>query len=82
MNYQKMAKPGYTQEQMKAAFDMVKNPENWKYVIDIVVDYPGIENLNCVREAIIHFTGSFPEIKDVGGKVRIQAAGYYATIGA
>lgn len=75
----------YSQDQLKMAFENVQNKEHWKNPIDCVIDNPGDENLECLREAIIHFTGSAPTFNRIlidGGKIHVTAAGYYATIGA
>jgi len=73
----------YTQEQMHQAFENVQDKTNWKNPIDCIIDDPGEENLECLRDAIIHFTGSIARINSVDeGKVRVQANGYYLAIGA
>lgn len=73
----------FSQEQLTMAFNNVQNKEHWKNPIDCVIDNPGEENLACLREAIIHFTGSVPSIEKLkDGKIHVTAAGYYATIGA
>lgn len=77
--------PGYEQDQLEAAFGEVQHANDkrhWKDKIDVWVP---VEDLDLVRAAIIHFTGSVLEEVAVSGGgcwVRIQAAGYWACIGA
>jgi len=79
---------GYTDEELHAAFDKVKNKRNWKERVDAVIDE---KDLDVTTEAIIYFTGSMPDIVDswewprsrrAKGKVRIVASGYYEAVGA
>jgi hypothetical protein len=75
-----MANRKFTQAQMSQCFDNVKNAENWKDPINKTIANPGMQNLMCLAEAIVHFTGSFAHIKLLpNGKVRVTAPGYYAT---
>ena len=85
----------YEQDQLEAAFGAVHfasatdHEDHWKAPIDAWVP---VEDLDLVREAIIHFTGSIlEEIEDCAGLfddliadgwVHIRAAGYWAVIGA
>jgi hypothetical protein len=71
-----------TQEQLSAAFDLVKDKSNWKMPINAKV--PATENIDLIESAIVHFTSSIPSISIVsGGKFfRIKAAGYYKTVGS
>lgn len=77
--------PGFEQDQLEAAFGAVghvNDHRHWKARIDVWIP---VEDLDLVRAAIIHFTGSVLEEVDhdkVGGWVRIRAAGYWAVIGA
>lgn len=75
---------GYTQAQLKAAFDKVKNKRNWKNPIDALVD-PS-EDMRAINAAIVHFTGSPSDYVKVLRKgkemLRVRAAGYYACIGS
>ena len=69
----------FTREQLCQAFDIVKNPDDWKMSIDIVIDNPGDKNLRCLEEAIIYFTGTGPFINVLdNNKVQVTAPGYYA----
>lgn len=85
----------YEQDQLEAAFNAVHYESatelspHWKESIDAWVP---VEDLDLVREAIIHFTGSvLEEVDDCAGLfddlradgwVHIRAAGYWNTIGA
>jgi hypothetical protein len=78
-----MALGKFTHEQLKVAFENVQDATDWKNPIDKIIDDPGAENLVCLREAVIYFTGSVPTITKAGeGKVHVKANGYYLTIGA
>lgn len=71
----------YKQSALARAFRMVEDHQNWKNPIDALVGLGSDEQL--IRDAVIHFTGSVPEIKRIrGGAIQVRAAGYYATIGA
>ena len=81
--------PGFEQDQLEAAFGEVCHAQrarlghHWKDAIDCWVP---VEDLDLVRAAIIHFTGSVLEegayMAHGGGWVHIQSAGYWAVIGA
>lgn len=65
---------------MKAAFDRVCDPRNWKNPINAIIQNI---SLDLVHDAVIHFTGSVPVVDDLGnGWSQIRAKGYYLTIGA
>ena len=49
----------FTVQQMNAAYKNVKTGDN--VFIDKVIKYPGRKNLDCLREAIRHFTGADPQ---------------------
>lgn len=52
----------YSQAELRAAFSLVENVDNWKMPIDAWIHaslYP------IVREAVIHFTGSVPSIHEI-----------------
>jgi hypothetical protein len=71
----------YTHEQLSAAFDMVKNPENWKNPINAIV--PESADITLITEAIRFFTGSVSKVEPMGdNSVKITALGYYLVIGA
>lgn len=66
-----------TQQELEAAFDLVKNKKDWKARIDRTIK---VEDLDRVMQAIMHFTGtvareySHPDPT----KVIVRAAGYRA----
>jgi len=70
--------PRLTQEELQAAFDLVKNKKDWKARIDRTID---VADLARVMEAIVHFTGTVPyEVAHPTNpkKVIVRAAGYRA----
>lgn len=73
---------GYTltQERLKALFELVQNKNNWKFPIDAIVPFG--TNLKDLDAAIVHFTGSLATFTDRPEGIRVQADGYYRTIGA
>ena len=76
-----MKRKKYTQQQLHDAFTKVQDKQHWKNPIDALVEK---KDIDIVTEAIIHFTGSIPTFqpKKGSGKYRVQAAGYFLTIGA
>lgn len=82
-DYQVTCHSGATrmQSELSAAFNLVAPKDNWKMPVDALLERGYDEKLIC--DAVIHFTGSVPTfIKARSGRARVQAAGYYATIGA
>ena len=72
-----------TQEELSAAFDLVKDKERWKNPIDTTLDSCDEEKQRLIEDAIIHFTGSVADVTRLkDGKVRFCADGYYIAIGA
>jgi hypothetical protein len=72
---------GYTREQLSAAFNLVKNPENWKLPVDAVIS-AGVST-DLVSSAIAFFAGCPAEFQPAPeGGFRVTAAGYYACIGS
>jgi hypothetical protein len=72
---------GFTHEQLSAAFNLVKNPENWKLRIDATV--PGETDVMLLHSAVEFFTGGGAEIvSQKDGTLRVTASGYYACIGS
>lgn len=76
------------QARLKELFKLVENRKNWKNPINRFV--PDGTDMEGLREAIIHFTGSHPTFtrvirrkgkKDTWG-YQVTAAGYYSAIGA
>ena len=72
---------GHTDTELHAAFDKVKNADNWKDEIDAVIDEA---EWGIVNDAVIYFTGGMLDIVERldGGRVRVWSAGYYVHIGA
>lgn len=69
----------FTQEQLHAAFTLVQNKTNWKNPINATIENPGEEQVACIEEAVIHFTGSIASVNALkNGKIRVRAEGYYA----
>jgi hypothetical protein len=82
-DYADKLRMGYSEEQLHAAFDLVKDKENWKMPIDGAVIPEDQEDV--VTAALIFFAGSpaqFEPIRERPGFLRVYAAGYYACIGA
>jgi hypothetical protein len=75
-----------TRGELSLAFARVRNPKNWKFAIDATVTLATDREILTLREAVIFFTGSVPSITVVIGqdglRYRVQAAGYYQTVGA
>jgi len=68
--------------QFQEAFKKVHNSKNWKLPINAIVPLNVIE-VEIMKQAIPFFVGSEPKVSYVGGgKYRIEAAGYYVSIGA
>lgn len=67
----------YTQEELQAAFDRVKNAKNWKARIDRTID---IKDLDVTLRAIMHFTGTIAQeySHPNPNKVIVRAKGYSA----
>ena len=69
----------YTIEQMRLAFEHVRNPKGGK-ILTKVLDYPGEENVDCLFQAIIHFTGEIPEITCHNNNAKIMVKILYDEI--
>lgn len=81
-NDQILVQGNYSQRQMNAAFELVKPKPHWKSRIDATIP---ADKIDGVTEAVIYFTGSVPDMIPIGkngNKIRVRAAGYWATIGA
>jgi hypothetical protein len=69
--------------ELEAAFLLVKPKGYWKDPIDVTIPRPSAKVLRHIEEAVPFFTGGAADISPCGkGKVRVVAAGYYATIGS
>ena len=76
-------------EVLSPAFDMIKDPDNWKNPISTWIEE---RDFNLCNEACIYFTGAPLEItarvvRSAGAdysdcEVEVQSPGYYNTIGA
>lgn len=68
---------GHFPADLKAAFDLVANPSDWKAPIsgDVKEDLKDV-----VREAVIFYTATVPEFgpSSFSGYVHVKAAGYRA----
>lgn len=76
---------GYTRKQFEEAFNRVCNKENWKMPIEAKLPKETTtEELSMISEAVIFYTGSVPKFRNVPEtkEIVVEAAGYYATIGA
>lgn len=78
---------GYTRAQLSEAFDRVKSPVNWKLPIDAML--PGRltpSEKTVIEAAVIFYAGCSAtfscEVHGRGYRTRVQAAGYYAAVGA
>ena len=78
---------GYTEEQLQAAFNKVKNPDDWKAAIDTVVVDETDEELECIKFAVQFYTSTeceltelefekAPEGCDVQRATKVKAVGY------
>ena len=74
---------GYGRERLDRVFKLVPKEDDWKAPIDAMVDinHPDIGgDLDVVREAVIFFTGTAPELYGLPGLtsnfVQVLALGY------
>lgn len=75
---------GYTEQQLKASFDLVCDKTNWKLPISAILpgDSPKAA-LDQLAFAITFYTGSVATIsKTKSGKLKVTAPGYYNAVGA
>ena len=62
------------EKEMKRAFDLVKNPIDWKAPIHAVIEE---DERYTVSSAIIFYTATVPVFEDIGeGKLQVIADGY------
>jgi hypothetical protein len=71
---------GYTDDELREAFSLVKNRENWKLPVDAVV--PVDADMGRIDAAVAYFTGGGITQLKVKDGWRVLAAGYYACIGS
>lgn len=68
---------------LRHAFDLVANRENWKLPVDATVKAADPAERRRIAEAVVFFTGSVVEWSHFGrGRWNCKASGYYAAIGA
>ncbi len=72
---------GYTRQDLNEAFNVVKNPQNYKKRIDA---YCHAEQVDVVDVAVSFFTGSAATFYRVGNTefYHVTAPGYYVAVGA
>lgn len=69
-----------THDELERAFGRVRPAANWKNPIDTTIRNPGPTGRELISRAIAYYTGSTAEFRPAGrGKVRVVAAGYYAS---
>jgi hypothetical protein len=71
---------GYTTDQLKAAWELVKPAGNWKGPIDAIV--PGDADTGAIDAACSYYAGSPVDIVRTERGYRVTGAGYYACIGS
>jgi hypothetical protein len=71
-----------THGEMKAAFEMVCDKENWKNPIDVRIDNPGDQKLEIIKDAVMYFAGCTAYFRPVGDTIHVTAKGYYIAMGA
>jgi hypothetical protein len=73
----------WSRAELLEAFDMVADKKAWKNPIDRLVTREWFAyNGNRLREAIIFYTGSVPMFTPADDlHIRVEADGYYKTIG-
>jgi hypothetical protein len=71
---------GYTTDQLKAAWEMVRPPGNWKGPIDSTV--PADADLDAIAAACAFFAGSPVDIVKTERGHRVTGPGYYVCIGS
>lgn len=77
---------GRTQEQMRDAFDRVKNRENWKLPVDMLIPYSDPwaddDSRAMIDDAVLFYTGAPTDWEQSNVGWHVRAAGYYACIGS
>lgn len=72
---------GYNDDQLRAALDLVVDPENWKMPIDAVVTAE-IEPRQ-ITAAVVYYCGCSPDIETLpNGGLHVTAPGYYLAVGS
>jgi hypothetical protein len=75
----------YSRKELKAAFERIENPTNWKLPIRGVM-IPEADR-DITNEAVIFFAGCVPTFRKPSrrgfeGQLIVDAVGYYAAVGA
>ncbi len=65
----------YTQAQLDAAFDRVRNSDDWRAEIDATLDITDAER-DVITFAIIFFTGTSPLVARELDGIRFMSEGY------
>ena len=74
---------GFTVAELRAAFDRVKDADNWKNPIDRVLSLESERAIAAVEEAVVFFAGCVADVEPLGrDEYRIRAVGYYVAVGA
>lgn len=69
-------------KRLAPVFNIVKNKKDWKLAIDTVVTGINDDKASEIEEAIQLFTGSVPYVTKIKeGTYKVQAVGYYESIG-
>jgi hypothetical protein len=80
----------YSQNQMLRVFALVEPKPNWKYPVDAwthlraireAMESPRLTKKDAAAvmiKAVVHFTGTNPELLWAGSRVQVLAEGYYA----
>lgn len=71
---------GHTEEELRAAFALVKPAGNWKMPVDAVI--PAGTDHRLIEDAILFYTGGMAEFQRQGESWRVTAPGYYHCIGS
>jgi hypothetical protein len=75
---------GYTEDELKKAFELVAPKPNWKMPIDALISsITPIKKRKLISFAVMFYTGGIAVFKKTpSGKIRVTSPGYYACIGA
>lgn len=74
---------GHTRGEIEAAFDLVRDPSNWKMAINKIL--PGEtseEQIRLIDAAVAFYTGGTIETVRTAEGIRVTSEGYYVNIGA
>jgi hypothetical protein len=68
--------------ELSAAFDRVAHAEDFKLPVSTALPALSKAEQALISDAVVFFTGSVPTFRKVGASTLVEAAGYYATVGA